>query len=249
MNTSINNADKFELPGHTVLIVDDESINLQILSAYLDNYGLEVLVARDGNSGLEKVHYTRPDLILLDVVMPGMDGFEVCRRLKADDTVKGIPVIFMTALTNMEDKVRGFELGAVDFITKPFQEQEILARISTHLRLWDLNRQLQEAKATLENRVEQRTAELTQTNKELHAEITERKRAEESLAEQHRLLRILIDNVPDSIYVKDIENRFIIRHTELVDRVIDVWRQDVDPLLMTVFDETDHLVGVIHISR
>ena len=102
------------------------------MSDYLSSFGLEALVARDGETGSEKTQYAQPDLILLDVLMPGLDGFETCRRLKADETLRDVPVIFVTALTNIEDKVKGFQLGGVDYITKPFQQDEVLARVTTH---------------------------------------------------------------------------------------------------------------------
>ena len=137
----------------TVLIVDDTPANISVLLESLNQEGLEVLVARDGESALEQASYARPDLILLDVMMPGLDGFETCRRLKVEQATRDIPVIFMTALAETGDKVRGFEVGAVDYVTKPFQQREVLARVATHLELAHLRRDL-------ENRVAARTAEL-----------------------------------------------------------------------------------------
>jgi signal transduction histidine kinase len=102
------------------------------------------MIARSGPSALQKAQYAPPDLILLDVLMPDMDGFETCQRLKADEHTKDIPVIFMTSLTSPEDKVKGFEMGAVDYVTKPLHQEEVLARITTHLRLRDLTQDLQE---------------------------------------------------------------------------------------------------------
>jgi signal transduction histidine kinase len=148
------------LKGYCVLIIDDDPANLGALSGYLGQMGLEVLVARDGASGLEKARYARPNLILLDVRMPGVNGFEICERLKAEQSTQDIPVIFMTALTKTEHKVKGFEAGGVDYITKPLQFEEVLARVATHLQLNDLRK-------NLEQKVEQRTAELEASNKEL----------------------------------------------------------------------------------
>ncbi len=136
-----------------ILIVDDNPINLRILADYLEAFEYMVLVARDGRSGIEKAQYAQPDLILLDVMMPDIDGFETCRFLKADETTQAIPVIFMTALSETESKVEGFEAGAVDYVTKPLQQREVLARIRTHL-------QLRELTENLERLVAQRTAEL-----------------------------------------------------------------------------------------
>jgi signal transduction histidine kinase len=126
----------------TLLIVDDTPENISVLFEFLSYHGFKILVAEDGEDALENVQTQHPDLILLDVMMPGMDGFETCLRLKADPLLKDIPVIFMTALTNTADKVKGFELGAVDYVTKPFQQEEVLARINTHLTIRRLQKAL-----------------------------------------------------------------------------------------------------------
>lgn len=129
-------------PNKTLLVVDDNPTNLNVLSNVLDDLGYEVLFAIDGPSAIERTKLVIPDLILLDVMMEGMDGFEVCRHLKDDPRLCDIPIIFMTALTDTKDKVRGFEAGAVDFITKPIQVEEVLARVRTHLKLKDLQQDL-----------------------------------------------------------------------------------------------------------
>ena len=165
----------------TILIVDDTPVNISVLLDYLHQQDFNVHVARDGLRALEQVKHSQPDLILLDVIMPGLDGFETCRRLKATADTSDIPVIFMTALSDTADKMRGFEVGAVDYVTKPFQHGELLARVTTHLTLRQLQRELQEANSQLEQRVAARTADLTQANDALQAEIVERKRAEEAL--------------------------------------------------------------------
>ncbi len=118
-----------------ILIVDDTPLNLNVLMNFLEAAGYKVLIATDGESAVEQAEYARPDIILLDVMMPGIDGFETCRRLKANQITQKIPVIFMTALTDTSDKVRGFEAGAVDYITKPLQQEEAIARVNTHLEL------------------------------------------------------------------------------------------------------------------
>jgi two-component system sensor histidine kinase/response regulator len=128
----------------TILIVDDSPENLDLLCAYLRSSGFNVSVAENGEVALQQVSQSKPDLILLDVVMPVVDGFETCRRLKENEETKDIPVIFMTALVNTSDKVKGFELGAVDHITKPLQPEEVLARITTHLTIQNLQKSLQE---------------------------------------------------------------------------------------------------------
>ena len=126
---------KQALLSKIVLIVDDKANNLQLLSSYLKKTNYKVLIAQNGTIALKIARKLQPHIILLDVMMPGIDGFEVCRQLKAAVATKNIPVIFMTALAETHKKVEGFKLGAVDYITKPFEEQELLARISTHLSL------------------------------------------------------------------------------------------------------------------
>lgn len=139
----------FESSHHTVLVVDDSSANLTTLTDYLEDSGFQTLVANNGEQALQTAIQHRPDLILLDVVMPGLDGFETCRRLKAHDATKEIPVIFMTALSSTEDKIKGFEVGAVDYVPKPFRQEEIRARVTTHLQIRDLTQNLQKANLEL----------------------------------------------------------------------------------------------------
>ena len=118
-----------------ILIVDDIPNNLKVLFDILNNSGFKVSIAKSGESALEKAQETLPNLILLDVMMPGMDGFETCRNLKNNPKTKDIPVIFMTALSETVEKVKGLHLGAVDYITKPIEHEEVLARINVHLEL------------------------------------------------------------------------------------------------------------------
>ena len=126
-----------------VLVVDDNPANLSLLFDLLDKAGFEVSVSQDGYRALTRAELIHPDLILLDIMMPGIDGFETCRQLKQRARTSTIPVIFMTALSETGDKVKGFELGAVDYITKPFQPEEVLARVKTHLMIQQLQRDLQ----------------------------------------------------------------------------------------------------------
>lgn len=157
-----------------ILIVDDTPANLEVLFDCLDDAGFEVVVAKDGESALQKVEKEPPDLILLDVMMPGIDGFETCRRLKANPDSQDIPVIFMTALSDAADKIAGLSLGAVDYITKPFQQEEVLARVKVHLQLRKEIKQRTAAEAELaklnqklEKRVSERTAQLKRTIEQL----------------------------------------------------------------------------------
>src|SRR3569623_3698545 len=121
--------------GRTILIVDDNPVNLDLVVHHLEGRGYDVSVALGGEEALERAQFLRPDLILLDEMMDGIEGFETCRRLKAKPQTAAIPVVFMTALTDIERKVQGFEAGGVDYVGKPFQVEELVARVSTHLAL------------------------------------------------------------------------------------------------------------------
>ncbi|MBD2464339.1 response regulator [Oscillatoria sp. FACHB-1407] len=133
-----------------ILIVDDYPTNIKVLSDLLIEYGFEVLIARDGENALQKLQRISPDMILLDVLMPGIDGFETCSRIKAQESTRDIPIIFMTALADPVDKIKGLTLGAVDYITKPFQQEEVLARVNTHLKMRYLTKQLEEQNSRLQ---------------------------------------------------------------------------------------------------
>lgn len=139
-----------------ILIVDDIPTNLDVISEALSNEGYKVAIATSGERALQQIERRPPDLILLDVMMPGIDGFETCQRLKANPKTCDIPVMFMTALADVDNKVKGLKLGAVDYVTKPFQEEEVLARVKTHLQLRLLSQ-------NLEQQVAQKTAELRAT--------------------------------------------------------------------------------------
>lgn len=140
-----------DLAGMNILIVEDTPANIDVLRGILSNMNLEISIAMNGEMALKLVETAQPDLIMMDVMMPGIDGFEACQRLKANPSFKDIPVIFVTARTGLEDIVRGFEVGGVDYITKPFQREEVLSRVSTHLKIGslikdkiDLNQKLQD---------------------------------------------------------------------------------------------------------
>jgi CheY-like chemotaxis protein len=150
-----------------ILVVDDNPANLQVLMKMLTDNGFITHPASEGELALRFVRSTPPDLILLDILMPGMDGYEVCRQLKRDERTREIPIIFMTALSETQDKVAGFQLGAVDYITKPFQAEEALARVRTHIALHAMQKRLEEQ------------------NRQLQREITERRRAEAALQKAH----------------------------------------------------------------
>jgi two-component system NtrC family sensor kinase len=151
----------------TILLIDDNPTNLGVLYGALSQYGYEIFIEMDGNSGIQQAQKTLPDLILLDVMMPGIDGFETCRQLKEHPETQEIPIIFMTALSDTVDKVKGLQLGGVDYITKPFQQEEVIARIQVHLKLRQMSLELEQEKLNLEVKVQERTAELQQTLEEL----------------------------------------------------------------------------------
>ncbi|WP_437834539.1 response regulator [Sorangium sp. So ce1153] len=216
---------------YTILIVDDEPTNVAVTIDQLEERGFRVAVAQDGEDALERAELLSPDLILLDVLMAGMDGFETCRRLKASERTRGIPVIFMTALGETAHKLAGFEAGGVDYVIKPLEIDEVLARIKTHLALHAMRAELEAqnvqlrreienrgrleaalrcAHDKLERRVAERTAELAAANALLKQEIGERERTEETLRESQDLLRAIIDNSTAMVYVKDLQGRYLL---------------------------------------
>ena len=198
------------LEQSVILIVDDNPNNLVVLFDFLTESGFKVLVARTGESAITKAEYSLPDLILLDVLMPGIDGFETCRSLKASNLTKDIPVIFMTALHETENKVKGFSLGAVDYVTKPIQNEEVLARAKAYLSIRKLNQKLRDQNvqmqqeiadrqqaqinleqlaSELEKRVNSRTLELSQANAMLQEEVHQRQQIQENLQKSLRELK------------------------------------------------------------
>jgi DNA-binding response OmpR family regulator len=168
---------KANLQEYTLLVIDDKPSNLGVITDALEESGFEIMVARNGKTGCELAAQAKPDLILLDVMMPEMDGFETCRCLKAEKETRNIPVIFMTALTDVVDKVKGFEVGAVDYITKPIQFEELFARMSTHLHI-----------RKLQTQIETQNSLLGEQNTLLTQEILEHKQAEVQLQAAHNKL-------------------------------------------------------------
>ncbi|MEL6349744.1 MAG: response regulator [Myxococcota bacterium] len=143
-----------------ILIIDDNTANLKVATMHLSNYTYVVLTARDGESGLRRARHAMPDLILLDIQMPGIDGYETCRRLKADPVTADIPIIYMTARAQVDDKLRAFELGGVDYITKPFEASELIARVQNHLQIVHQKRQISKHAEELQARVAEATEQL-----------------------------------------------------------------------------------------
>jgi PAS domain S-box-containing protein len=176
-----------------ILVVDDNAGNLQLLLELLTEKGYTVYPAISGELAMESVKSRLPDLILLDIKMPGLDGYEVCRRLKANDSTRSIPIIFLSALEDQRDKVKGFQAGGVDYITKPFQSEELMARVGVHLRL----RELTEG---LEQEVSARTLKLRIANKQLEEEVARRQELEDALRESRLRMGNIVFNSPGAIY-------------------------------------------------
>jgi len=179
-----------------ILIVDDTLAALKMLAETLIRYGYVVRPAGSGDQALAAVNAELPELILLDIRMPDMDGFEVCRRLKAQNASREIPILFLSASSDLDERIKGFEAGAVDFISKPFQNEELLARVRTHLELSRLQ-------TKLEAIVMQRTEELSAANERLHVELIERKRVEIVLRVSEEKFRWVIENSSDVLFCRN----------------------------------------------
>jgi DNA-binding response OmpR family regulator len=150
-----------------ILVVDDMSANAEMVSCMLKCQGYKVRMASSGKMALKAIQESPPDLVLLDINMPEMDGYEVCGRIKEDDKSKDVPVIFMSSLSEMMDKVKAFQVGGVDYVEKPFRIEEVLARIETHLKIRKLQNQLARHNQNLEKLVQERTNQLTEAHRRL----------------------------------------------------------------------------------
>ncbi len=181
---------RYSASKETILIVDDIPENLQLLAGMLSEQGYIVRLAPDGQLALQFVQSNPPDLILLDILMPDMDGYEVCKELKTSPTTQDIPVIFISALHEVFDKVKAFSVGGVDYITKPFEVREVLARVENQLRLSRFSKQLLEQNVRLSKEIEER--------KRIQHE---RKRAQEALQASEAELRALFAAIPDPLFV------------------------------------------------
>jgi len=197
----------------TILIVDDIPSNLSVVVDLLEESGYNVAIAQDGEEALQRAQLLQPDLILLDVMLPGADGFEICRRLKAAENTRDIPVIFMTALVATEHKVHGFAAGGVDYITKPLQIDEVIARVGTHLKLHATQKHLEERNAQLQHcqqYPERRVAELNAGNQLLRIEISEHEQAEQQMP----MMNFALNRMREAAYLIDRHLRFIYVNNE-----------------------------------
>ncbi len=185
----------------SILVVDDNPDNLRLLAGILQNLGYIIRPVREGHRALISARSDPPALILLDIMMPTLDGYEICRQLKADEQTQGIPIIFISALNEMKDKIKGFEVGGVDYIIKPFQAAEVLARVRTHLALGEARKELQEK------------------NLWLQQEIGERKQFEKMVIRAKQEWERTFDIVPDLIAILDKDHRILRVNRALADRV------------------------------
>ncbi len=179
-----------------VLLVDDNPNNLKLLTKILSESGYTIKASTSGKFALKAVGTTPPDLILLDIMMPEMDGYEVCRQLKSNPDTADIPVIFISALSDTQDKLKAFAAGGVDYVSKPFQEAEVLARVNTHLTLRKMSEKL-------EGLVEYRTTQLTVKTEELQEEVDERKLVSQKLWKSEQNYREIFNATDEAIFIHD----------------------------------------------
>lgn len=207
-----------------ILVVDDVSENLEFLSTILTQQGYKVRSVLSGLTALKVAKAAQPDLILLDIKMPEMDGYQVCQKLKADPVTQDIPVIFLSALDRANDKVKAFTLGGIDYIPKPFQVEELLARVKNHLDLRYAQTQVQKLNSELEQRVFQRTAQLEQ-------EVSKRLQMQEKLL--HVAMHDMLTNLPNRTFL-----------TQRLMQIFERNQQSIDENLVLILLECDRLSAI-----
>jgi PleD family two-component response regulator len=197
----MNIRDKKQYSGG-ILIIDDQLENLRVLSEILKHQGYRIRQAINGTSALRAIQSSPPDLILLDIKMPDMDGYEVCQKLKSDPQTEEIPIIFISGLNEVWDKVRAFEVGGVDYISKPFQVEEVMARIETQFTIQRQKQQLQaeiQYRQAQEHRLKIEIQQRLVKEQELQAQIIRRKETEEILYQSRALIQSVLNTSMDGI--------------------------------------------------
>ncbi|MEN9518883.1 MAG: hypothetical protein RLZZ381_1471 [Cyanobacteriota bacterium] len=234
------NNNQFNFGLNNILIVDDIADNLRVLSATLTEKGYQVRCAKNGTMALITAQRNPPQLILLDIKMPDMDGYQVCEKLKADEVTKDIPIIFLSALDDVFDKVKAFTVGGADYITKPFQAEEVAVRIQHQLALQAAKAEIFQLNTQLEQKVQQRTAQLEEVIDQLNLEIAEHQLTQDKLS--HQALHDALTSLPNRTLFMEHLTKAIQRHQRNQDYLFAVLFIDLDRFKITN-DNWGHAVG------
>jgi len=203
----------------TILLVEDTKSVIDLINEFLIEKGFAVSVATNGIQALEVAPKLMPSLILMDILMPGMDGYETCRLLKQNQQTKHIPVIFISALTKTFDKVKAFQVGGIDYISKPIETDELLARLQTHLTISRLQKELKNVNEKLEEKVKLRTSELEETNLQLQASISELFEKTEALEKSEERYKLLVSNIMYPVLVSTFEGKYLFVNQKAIDSI------------------------------